>query len=215
MHKERLTMVDQINRMITIETVSENNKNNNNQINNKNNNNDQFQDECVISSEQLQITRETRISKEKSEETKHNQSVLETGRIVQETHPRNDKELTSSDMTKNSKENKQDFNENAEAEKKAHAHKETENAVQTDTIDNAIATEKEQKIDTRLILNNKKRITVEEFTNLVREYNTYGNHTINEVEAYIINRAESPYKLKRAYQNAVRVIRTKVNSNQQ
>jgi hypothetical protein len=46
---------------------------------------------------------------------------------------------------------------------------------------------------------------------MIREYNTYGNSTINEVVTYIINQAECRYKTKRAYQNAVRAERTKMN----
>jgi VCBS repeat-containing protein len=72
-------------------------------------------------------------------------------------------------------------------------------------------TDLEQTIDTRLLLNNKNHTTAEEFTTMIRGYNTYGNSTINEVGAYIINRAECRYKTKNAYQNAVRAERTKMN----
>jgi hypothetical protein len=68
-----------------------------------------------------------------------------------------------------------------------------------------------QIIDTRLLLNNKNRPTAKEFTDIIREYNTYGKRSINEVGAYIINRDECPYKVKRAYQNVVRATRTKMN----
>jgi hypothetical protein len=60
-------------------------------------------------------------------------------------------------------------------------------------------------------VNNKNSTTAEEFTDMIREYNTYGNSTINEVGAYIINRAECRYKTKRAYQNVVSAARTKMN----
>jgi hypothetical protein len=46
---------------------------------------------------------------------------------------------------------------------------------------------------------------------MIREYNTYGNSTINEVGAYIIDRAECRYETKRAYQNVVCAARTKMN----
>jgi VCBS repeat-containing protein len=78
------------------------------------------------------------------------------------------------------------------------------------TIENN-ETDLEQTIDTRLLLNNKNHTKAEEFTTMIREYNTYGNSTINEVGAYIINRAECRHKTKRAYQNAVRAERTKMN----
>jgi hypothetical protein len=56
MRKERTTMVNQLNRMINIDTVHENTKDNNNDIGyeiTENNNNE------IIKSQQLQVTRET------------------------------------------------------------------------------------------------------------------------------------------------------------
>jgi hypothetical protein len=71
----------------------------------------------------------------------------------------------------------------------------------------------DQTIDTQLLLNNKNSTTAEEFIDMIRKYNTYGNSSINEVGAYIINRAECQYKTKRVYQNVVCVARTKEFSN--
>jgi hypothetical protein len=74
---------------------------------------------------------------------------------------------------------------------------ERRNTIEPPTLVNN-ETDLEQTIDTRLLLNNKNHTTAEEFTTMIHEYNTYGNSTINEVGAYIINQAECRYKTKRA-----------------
>jgi hypothetical protein len=77
MRKERITMVNQLNRMIKIDTVQENTKNNNNDIGyetTENNNNDN-----IIKTQQVQVTHE--MSDTETKDIKH--QVPETRRIVQ------------------------------------------------------------------------------------------------------------------------------------
>ena len=63
--------------------------------------------------------------------------------------------------------------------------------------------EHEQKIDTRLLSNNKSTRTVKDFTDIIREYNTYGERIMHETGAYIINTIEYRYNTCKAYQNMV------------
>jgi hypothetical protein len=87
MQKERTTMVNQLNRMINIDTVHENTKDNNNDIGHvitENNNNE------IIRTEQLQVTRER--SDTETEDMKH--QVPETRRVVQGSQAKNDNNLT-------------------------------------------------------------------------------------------------------------------------
>jgi hypothetical protein len=94
MRKERTTMVNQLNWMIKIETVHENNKDNNNDIGytiTEINNNE------IISTEKLQVTRER--SNTDTEDIKH--QVPETRRVVQESQAKNDTKLPPTDMIQN------------------------------------------------------------------------------------------------------------------
>jgi hypothetical protein len=91
MRKERITMVNQLNRMIKIDTVQENTKNNNNDIGyetTENNNN-----EDIIKTQQVQVTRE--MSDNKTKDIKD--QVPETCRIVQGSQAKNDNNLTPTD----------------------------------------------------------------------------------------------------------------------
>ena len=69
----------------------------------------------------------------------------------------------------------------------------------------------EQKIDTRLIINAKSTRTVKDFTNIIREYNTYGGRTMHETGAYIINAIEYRYNTCKAYQSMVSATKAKSN----
>jgi hypothetical protein len=178
----------------------------------------------VIDSELMEIKSEKKM-KIISTSAKINQSVPETCRILQENEQIKEKKSNSNvglpvsetrtivhdaqhsnhptDTTNNIKEQIQKLKT-----------KEMESTVVGQELRNTIEnneTDLEQTIDTRLLLNNKNHTTAEDFTTMIREYNTYGNSTINEIGAYIINRAECRYKTKRAYQNAVRAERTKMN----
>jgi hypothetical protein len=78
-------MVNQLNRMINIDTVHENTKNNNNDIGyeiTENNNNDE-----IIKTQQVQVTCET--SDTETNNMKH--QVPETHRVVQGSQAKNDK----------------------------------------------------------------------------------------------------------------------------
>jgi hypothetical protein len=84
-------MVNQLNRMIKIDTVQENTKSNYNDIGyetTENNNNDD-----TIKTQQVQVTRET--SDTETKDMKH--QVPETCRIVQGLQAKNDNNLTPTD----------------------------------------------------------------------------------------------------------------------
>jgi hypothetical protein len=88
MQKERITMVNQLNRMIKIDTVPENTKINNNDIGyetTENNNNDD-----IIKTQQVQVTRKR--SDTETKDMKH--QVLEPRRVVQGSQAKNDNNLT-------------------------------------------------------------------------------------------------------------------------
>jgi hypothetical protein len=140
-----------------------------------------------------------------------NSSVPDSRTIVQDTTP--------TDGSNNTKEQSQICTDKTGNNTEAHVHKVTESTVlgqgKTNTNDSPIQknneTNPDQIIDTRLLLNNKNSTMADEFTNIIREYNTYGNSTINEVGAYIINRVECQYKINKAYQQVARAARTKMN----
>jgi hypothetical protein len=93
--------------------------------------------------------------------------------------------------------------------------RENKNNMEIDTEDeimNVISSEliqvkSEKKMKLKLISTKINRSVPD----MIREYNTYGNLSINEVGAYIINRAECRYKTKRSYQNVVCAAKTKMN----
>jgi hypothetical protein len=230
-------MVNQIKKMITIETVVEVNNNNNN-----NNSKYEYENEFmnVLSREQIQIKSENK-TEINSKSTKINRSVPETHTIVQEKEQVDEVKTkqyinssvpdsrtivqdfnlnnTSTEKIKNTKEQSQIYKDKTGNNMEAHVHKVTENTVlgqgKTNTINSPIQknneTNPDQIIDTRLILINKNGTMADEFTNIIREYNTYGNSSINEVGAYIINRVECQYKINKAYQQVARAARTKMN----
>jgi hypothetical protein len=179
--------------LIKIETICEDNKNNDNKSSNNNET-----DYHVRSSEQVQITKEKRKTDPKTISAKINRSVPETCRIVLEITLNKGVESIPTDTIKVLKENTQKLTEDKVSEKKAHVHKVTENTVHvqktTDTIEIPIVdnneTKNEKKIDPQLLLSNKTGITAAEFTNIIREYNTYEQLPIDEIGAYIINRVE-------------------------
>jgi hypothetical protein len=143
LNKERRTMVDQVKRMITIETVSKQNTKSNN--NENNNNNENIGDEIVISSKQVPITRIIELKTTENMKT----SVPESRRIVQKSILNN----ASTDTIKRIEEDIQKFDQNTNTGMKAHEHKVTENVVHnqgiTDTIEIPLNKEmaKEQKIE--------------------------------------------------------------------
>jgi hypothetical protein len=173
----------------------------------------------VISSELIQVKSEKKM-KLRLISTKINQSVPETRRILQKKKQIKEKKSnpyidlavpesrttvhdaqqynTSTDTIKSIKEQTQIFKDKTGKKTEAHVHKVTESTVIGQEIRNTIdppilrnnETNLDQIIDTRLLLNNKNSTMAEEFTDMIREYNTYGNLSINEVGAYIINRAE-------------------------
>jgi hypothetical protein len=94
MRKERTTMVNQLNRMINIDTVHENTKSNNNDIGfeiTENNNNE------IISTQQVQVTQER--SGIKTDDRTH--QVPETRRVVQDSQAKNDNDLTPTGTIQN------------------------------------------------------------------------------------------------------------------
>jgi hypothetical protein len=204
-------MVNQIKKMIIIETVVEdNNINNNTEYG--------YENELmnVLSREQIEIKSEKKV-KINSESTKINQSVPTTRTIVQEKEQIDEEkskqyinpsvpdsrtivqEVTPKDRNNNTNEHSQIFKVKTENNTEAHVHKTTENTEfgqgKTNTIDSPIQKNNEtnpaQIIDSRLLINNKNSNTAEEFTNIIRDYNTCSNSPMNEVGAYIINRVES------------------------
>jgi hypothetical protein len=100
MQKERTTMVDQLNRMINIDTVHDTKNNHNNigfEITENNN-------KGIISTQQVQVTRET--SDTQTEEVTH--QVPETRRVVQGSPAKNDNNLPPTDTIKISDTNIED-----------------------------------------------------------------------------------------------------------
>jgi hypothetical protein len=190
--------------MITIETIRENKNNMGNDTK------DEIMN--VISSELIQVKSEEKM-KLKSISTRINRSVPETRRVLQENKQIKEKKSnpyidlpvpescttvhdaqqynTPTDTIKNLKEQTQIFKDKTGKKTEAHVHKVTESTVLgqeiRDTIDPPILrnneTNLDQIIDTRLLLNNKNSTLAEEFTDMIREYNTYGNSSINEVGA--------------------------------
>ena len=210
---ERHTMINQIKKMIIIETIVEDNNNNNN-------NNTEYENEFmnVLNREQIQIKSEMK-TKINSESTKINQSVPVTRTIVQGKEQIDEvksnqytnssvpdsrtivQDAIPTDGSDTTNEQSQIFKDKTGSNTEAHVHKVNENTVlgqrKTNTIDSPIQKNNEtnhaQIFDTRLLINNKNNKTAEEFTKIIRDYNTCSNSQINEVGAYIINRVECRY----------------------
>jgi hypothetical protein len=167
--EERKYIVNQFKQMIKIETVYENN-----QTKNYKNNEEQQ----VISSVLLPVTRENKncsLKNKIEEEIKEKGSVLELRRIVHKTEFTNKIQTTPTAASEISEKLKIG---------------ETKNP---------------QNIDNRLLTDNKNRTTAKALLNIIRDYNSYSEAPINEAGAYVINSIECRYKTKRAYQNQIRL----------
>jgi hypothetical protein len=202
MQKERTTMVNQLKRMINIDTVRDTKNNHTNigfEITEDNNNG-------IISTQQVQVTRET--SDTEMEEMTH--QVQETRRIVQGLPAKNDNNFPPTDTIKISDTNIKDGEiiqpvpETRRIVQKATL-KEKANSTPTDMIgslkENIGVQHNAQNIDTRLLLGSKDTLTAEAFLTIIREYNSLNGSPLNETCAYMINSIECRYKTKRAYQN--------------
>jgi hypothetical protein len=211
MRKERTTMVNQLNRMVKIDTVHENTKNNNNDIGyetTENNNNDE-----IIKTQQVQVTRKT--SDTETKDMKH--QVPETCRIIQGLQAKNDKNddnLTPTDTIQMSDTKIEDGGITQPVPKTCRTvqktiSKEEAKSTPTDTIEslreNIGIKPNIRNIDTRLLLGSNNTLTAEAFLTIVRDYNSLIESPSNDVCAYIINSIECRYKTKRVYQNDVRV----------
>jgi hypothetical protein len=176
MRKERITMVNQLNRMIKIDTVQENTKNNNNDIGyetTENNNNDN-----IIKTQQVQVTRE--MSDIETKDIKD--QVPETCRIVkasQAKNDRNDNDLTPTDTIQTPdtklKEDEiiQPVPKTCRTVQKTIL-KEKARSTPTDTIE-SLGEHKGiepniRNIDTRLLLGSDNTLTAEAFLTIVRDF---------------------------------------------
>jgi hypothetical protein len=177
MQKERTTMVNQLNRMIKIDTVHENNKNNNNDIGyviTGNNNNE------IIRTQHLQVTGER--SDNETEDIKH--QVPETRRVVQESQAKNDNNLTPTDTIQNGGKSDTKIEDGEIIQSVPETRrivqkimlKEEANSTPTDTIrslrENIGVQPNAQNIDTRLLLGSEDILTAEAFLTIIREYNS-------------------------------------------
>jgi hypothetical protein len=210
MRKERIAMVNQLNRMIKIDTVQENTKNNNNDIGYETTENNDNED--IIKTQQVQVTCKT--SDTETKDIKH--QVQETRRIVQGSQAKNDKNdnnlaptdtIQTPDMKLREEGIIQPVPKTCRTVQKTKL-KEKARSTPTGTIESL----REHKgvepnirnIDTRLLLGNNNTLTSEAFLTIVRDYNSFNESPSNDVCAYIINSIECRYKTKRAYQNDVR-----------
>jgi hypothetical protein len=216
MRKERIIMVNQLNRMINIGTAHENTKNNNNDIGyeiTENNNNE------IIKTQQFQVTREK--SDTKTEDMKH--QVPETRRVVQGLQAKNDNNPTLTDTIQNEGKSDAKIEDGEIIQSVPEARrivqktmlKEKANSTPTDTIgslkENIGVQPNARNIDTRLLLGSEDILTAEAFLTIIREYNSLNGSPLNETCAYIINSIECRYKTKRAYQNDVRARKNNPN----
>jgi hypothetical protein len=187
MRKERITMVNQLNRMIEIDTVQENTKNNNNDIGyetTENNNNDN-----IIKTQQVQVTRE--MSDTETKDMKH--QVPETCRIVQGSQTKNNKNdnnLTPTDTIQTPDTKIEDGEIIQPVPKTCRTVqktilKEEARSTQTDTIEslreNKGIKPNIQDIDTRLLLGSDNTLTTEAFLTIVRDYNSFNESPSNDV----------------------------------
>jgi hypothetical protein len=171
MHKERTTMVNQLNRMITIDTVHDTKSHKIGFEITENNNNE------IISTQQIQVTRE--MSDTEIEEKRH--QVPETRRIVQGSPAKKDNKLPPKDTIQISDTNIED-GENIQpvpaTRRIVHKAKlkEKVNSTSTDMTErlkeNIRVQPNAQNIDTRLLLGSKDTLTVEAFLTIIREYNS-------------------------------------------
>jgi hypothetical protein len=165
MGKERTTMVNQLNRMIKIDTVHENTKNKNNDIGyaiTENNNNE------IISTEKLQVTCER--SNTETEDIKH--QVPETRRVVQELQVKNDTKLHPTDTIQDKEKlsipvDDEEINQSVPGTRRIVQKtmlKEEANSTPMDTTgslrENIGVQPNAQNIDTRLLLGSEDILTV-------------------------------------------------------
>jgi hypothetical protein len=209
MRKERITMVNQLNRMITIDTVQENTKkNNNNDIGyetTENNNNDD-----IIKTQQVQVTRER--SDTETKDIKH--QVPETRKIVHGSQAKSDKNDNSLNPTDTIRTFDTKDGEPIQPVPKP-CRKVQKTILKEEARSNPTGTIKSlrenigikpnmQNIDTRLLLGSENTLIAEAFLTIVRDYNSFNESPSNDVCTYIINSIECRYKTKRAYQKDVR-----------